>query len=62
MIRKPPKGSEEARLLYFEIQKELEMAAILGFLEPDEEGKIKGMTVFFERVEEKLAQLKKIRT
>jgi len=51
--------SEKVRLLYFEIQKELEMAAILGFLEPNEEGKIKGMTILFKKAEEKLVQLKK---
>lgn len=53
--------SEEARLLYFEIQKELEMAAILAFLEPNEEGKIKGMTILFKKVEKELDQLKKIK-
>jgi len=54
--------SEQARLLYFEIQKELEMAAILGFLEPDEKGKIKGMEILFKKAEEKLVYLKKLRT
>ena len=60
-FQRPLLQSEQARLLYFEIQKKLEMAAILGFLEPDEESKIKGMTALFEIVEEKLAQLKKIK-
>ncbi len=60
-FQKPLSKSEQARLLYFEIQKKLEMAVILGFLEPDEEGKIKGMTILFKKVEEKLAQLKNIK-
>ena len=60
-FQKPFSQSEQARLLYFEIQKELEMAAILGFLEPDEEGKIKGIKVLFKKAEKKLVQLKMIK-
>lgn len=60
-FQKPLSQSEQTRLLYFEIQKKLEMAAILAFLEPNEEGKIKGMTIIFKKVEEKFNQLKKIK-
>ncbi len=45
------------RLLYFEIQKILEMAAILGFIESNEEDKNRGMTTLLTRAKEKLSLL-----
>ncbi|MBU4369723.1 hypothetical protein KKG58_03080 [Patescibacteria group bacterium] len=49
-----PSQSEKARLLYFEIQKKLEMAAILSFLEPDEEGKVIGIEKLLKEAQHKL--------
>lgn len=50
-------ASQEKRLLYFEIQKILEMAAIVAFLEPDPESKAKGMERLLAKVEEKIKLL-----
>ena len=56
-----PKGlsiSEEARLIYFEVQKILEMAAILALIEPNEENKARGITTLLKKAEEKLKNTK----
>ena len=59
-FRKTPTKSQKVHLLYFEIQKILEMAAILGFLEPNEESKNQGMKRLLTEAEKKLGELSKI--
>jgi|GEM_PF-2550244 len=47
----------KSRLLYFEIQKMLEMAAILGFIEPNEKNKAMGIKRLLIEAEQKLREL-----
>lgn len=57
-------GGQEAtqiRLHYFEIQKILEMAAIVAFVEPNPEPKSKGIKRLLKRAEEKLISLRSTR-
>ncbi|MDA2922213.1 aminoglycoside phosphotransferase family protein [Patescibacteria group bacterium AH-259-L07] len=49
--------SEQIRLYYFEIQKILEMAAIVAFLEQNPESKAKGMKRLLTKAEEKIKSL-----
>ncbi len=56
----PLTKSQQCRLLYFEIQKILEMAAILSLVETNEKYKIKGMTTLLAKAGIKLLELKKI--
>lgn len=51
---------EKIRLLYFETQKILEMAAVLSFIEMNEYSKGKGVTRLLERATRRLNKLKKI--
>ncbi len=56
-----PDKSQQFRLLYFEIRKTLEMAAILSLVEINKDNKIKGMTTLLAKAEIKLKELRKMR-
>ena len=53
-----PTEEENRHLLYFEIQKILEMAAILSLVEPNQEYKERGLTKLLSEAETKLKLLK----
>ncbi len=52
--------SQQYRLLYFEIQKILEMAAILSFVETNEEYKKRGMATLLNQAKIKISKLRSI--
>lgn len=60
-FRDAPDKGQKFRLLYFEIRKILEMAAILSLVETNKDNKTKGMTTLLEKAERKLGELKKMR-
>lgn len=60
-FRGVPDNSQRFRLLYFEIRKILEMAAILSLVETNKENKTKGMTTLLAKAEIKMKELKKLK-
>lgn len=57
-FRGAPDKSQQFRLLYFEIRKILEMAAILSLVETNKDNKVKGMERLLKEAEEKMEELK----